>query len=352
VRVTASDGSNQTVSDDFNITVNTLTSKGMLSSLYSELTDYVQDPAQAALGYVNPSIASLFGDYQSGSQLLTFANTKALLQRGNILALTDGNASTVGTPPQLSLALANVPVLGATLQTQIEMALTAGTDRFKTTAPTGGESQVRVILNVEMFNDANGQLVIRALTQDATISIVNSDGNNAFGVPLPFGSTDVIASSSTVNGQSLLNFNVFGLLAKLDGGLGAGVGLLLAAGNYTLSIIKTEQGVNSLPLTDPAGLPINGIVVGVPITDTSANIAPALSFGDDLEQIHLQLVPGQTFELGQFLGSGGGIDSASALHPRPAINGRGRDDQVKKFRCLGWCRRNKRQIARMICADG
>ena len=153
---------------------------------------------------------------------------------------------------------------------------------------------------------------MRAQTQKATINVTNGSGTLTGDVPLDFDASDVIASTSTSDGQTLLQFNLMSLLAKLDGTLyGQVLGQFLNDGNYTLSIVKTSGA--DLPLQTDAGQAINGITVGLPITSAAINFVPQLVFGPEIDNAKLELdMPPQTvFELGQFLLDGAGLDASS-----------------------------------------
>ena len=258
--------------------------------------------------YVTANAMSLAGSYQAPAAgadggLLHFGSASVLVSRGNLLAVTDGNANTVGQAPQLKLSLVNVPVLAQTRTGTLQIALTRGLDSVQDT----GESRVSVLLNVEMLN-VGGQLVIRAVSQSADVQVSSSSISAA--VPLNFSAADVIASSTGSGADLALNLNVFALLGKLDGTIyGNLLGSLLSDGTYTLSI--EQQGVGTLPLLGMNGQPLDGFTVTLGVSSATPNLSPALTLGSDLAAVHVALAPGQTVALGAFLLSGGGTDSGT-----------------------------------------
>ena len=303
IRVTTSDG-HLSVSDDFNLTVTTPRTQAMLRTLSGELTDY-QDITSNNVDYTHPASTTLGGLFNSSTGLLSFANTAFKMARGNVLALSDGVPATVGNAPTLTLALANLPAIESPVQSRIEIALTSGTDATK----ASNESQVKVELNIETLL-IGGQIVMRAESQTATVHVINSSGSINVPVSLNFSNLDVIASSSTSSDHSALNFNVMGLLSKLDGTFYGGLlGIFLSDGNFTLSIVKKSGG--DLPLQTDAGQQINGFTVGVPISSEAPNAVPEVRYGTDISALQLAMPAGQTLALGSFLLNGAGLDSSS-----------------------------------------
>ncbi|MGV0990579.1 MAG: VCBS domain-containing protein, partial [Flavobacterium sp.] len=308
VTVQANDGVN-TAAHTFALEVKVPVDQGVLLSHLGQLTDYVDTtPLNGVQDFVTANAMSLAGSYQAPAAgadggLLHFGSASVLVSRGNLLAVTDGNAATVGQAPQLKLSLVNVPVLAQTRTGTLQIALTRGLDSVQDT----GESRVSVLLNVEMLN-VGGQLVIRAVSQSADVQVSSSSISAA--VPLNFSAADVIASSTGSGADLALNLNVFALLGKLDGTIyGNLLGSLLSDGTYTLSI--EQQGVGTLPLLGMNGQPLDGFTVTLGVSSATPNLSPALTLGSDLAAVHVALAPGQTVALGAFLLSGGGTDSGT-----------------------------------------
>jgi hypothetical protein len=129
VKVTASDGS-LSASDIFRINVTAPTGQAMLQDTTSVFTNYLDTNNNGQVDYTTSQAASLDGVYDSQTGYLNYANTGIQIARGNVLALADGDAATVGTAPTLGLQLAGRCGLGdlAGLLDALRRALDAAVD--------------------------------------------------------------------------------------------------------------------------------------------------------------------------------------------------------------------------------
>ena len=301
--VEASDGS-LTASHAFGLDVTLPVGQGILKSHIALLTDYLDNPnTSGTADYTQANPSSVTGSFDSTSGLLNLGSAALKVTRGNLLHISDGKPETVGNAPLLSLPMGAVPS-GEAKRATLQIALTRGLDSVK----ADGESQVSVLLNVDMLNVGN-QWVVRATPQTANVQISSSLTNYVpIGLPFDFDNNDLIASTSGSGDSLQLNVNAFALLTKLNNSsLGSSLGSVLGNGTYTLSI--QQQSGDALPLLSRTGQALDGLALTLTVDSNTNNLSPFLTLGSDLQAIQLAIAPEQILSVGQFLQSGGGTDT-------------------------------------------
>lgn len=206
--------------------------------------------------YTLETATPLAGVFDEKTGVINYPNSVSVAKT-NVIALTDSiNANTVGAAPYLTIEISNAPQLNGKIYSQLEIAMTSPSN-----------AKVITSLMVESVYEGS-QLIVRATNQKSVVvNALKSDGTPK--VPpqtLIFNNADQIASTRTNSGRLYLDINIFKMLTKLENTfIGAGVPALLAADNYTMSIIQT--GGDPLPLKSPAGVQIKGVSLNIPIAD-------------------------------------------------------------------------------------
>lgn len=189
------------------------------------------------------------GQFSVANKRFSFPNTTVRLTRDNIRALVDGNADTSGRAPNFSLIIGNNSSLEGSQTGKVAIALTKA----------NSSSQVTVTVDVEILK-LNNELTIRAQNKNkVAVNVVTGLGSMT--PTINFLTADVIASTSSGNGNMVLNINVLGLLTKLDGLLG--ITSYPTAGDYTITI--TNNDGQDWPFKTVDDNPINSISIGLPI---------------------------------------------------------------------------------------